>query len=137
MSESRTGRTGTNQPGNMAMSDRHFGQNQGGSTRRTESSETDLQQNHQTSLKSETDRTNPESEKYTNEFINSIYQSLTGTQTTKTKGKQKARHFKSRKTTITNLSSFNQNKIRRGPYQHHQENIQPQSYKIISCLIRN
>ena len=66
-----------------------------------------IQQNHQASFKSEINRTNPESEQYTNEFINSIYQSLTGTQTTKTKGKQKVRHFKSRKTTITNLSSFN------------------------------
>ena len=91
----------------MATSDRHFGQNQGGSTRRTKSPETDPQQNHQASLKSETNRTNPESEQYTNEFINSIYQSLTGTQTTKTKGKQKVRCFKSRKTAITNLSSFN------------------------------
>ena len=98
---------GTNQLGNMATSDRHSEQNQGGSTRRTESPETDIQQNHQASLKSETNRTDPESEQYTNEFINSIYQSLTGTQTTKTKGKQKARRFKSRKTTITNLSSFN------------------------------
>ena len=97
----------TNQPGDMATSDRHFGQNQGGSTRRTESSETNLQQNHQASLKSETNRTDPESEQYTNEFINSIYQSLTEAQTTKTKGKQKARCFKSRKTAITNLSSFN------------------------------
>ena len=103
----------------MATSDRHFGQNQGGSTRRIESSETNLQQNHQTSLKSETDRTDPESEQYTNEFINSIYQSLTGTQTTKTKGKQKVRCFKTRKTTITNLGNFNlseaeRNLLRRG-----------------------
>ena len=98
---------GTNQPGDMATSDRHFGQNQGGSTRRTKNLETDPQQNHQASLKSETNRTDPESEQYTNEFINSIYQSLTGAQTTKTKGKQKARRFKSRKTAITNLSSFN------------------------------
>ena len=97
----------TNQPGNMATSDRHSEQNQGGSTRRTESPETDIQQNHQASFKSEINRTNPESEQYTDEFINSIYQSLTGTQTTKTKGKQKVRRFKSRKTTITNLSSFN------------------------------
>ena len=69
--------------------------------------------------KSEINRTDPESEQYTDEFINSIYQSLTGTQTTKTKGKQKARCFKSRKTTITNLSSFNlseaeRNLLRRG-----------------------
>ena len=103
----------------MATRDRHFGQNQGGSTRRTESLETNLQQNHQTSLKSETDRTDPESEQYTNELINSIYQSLTGTQTTKTKGEQKVRHFKTRKTTITNLSNFNlseaeRNLLRRG-----------------------
>ena len=103
----------------MATSDRHFGQNQGGSTRRTESPETNLQQNHQASLKSETNRTDPESEQYTNEFINSIYQSLTGAQTTKTKGKQKSRCFKSRKTAITNLSSFNlseaeRNLLRRG-----------------------
>ena len=91
----------------MATSDRHSGQNQGGSTRRTKSPETDPQQNHQASLKSETSGTDPESEQYTNEFINSIYQSLTGTQTTKTKGKQKVRCFKSRKTAITNLSSFN------------------------------
>ena len=91
----------------MATSDRHSEQNQGGSTRRTESPETNIQQNHQASFKSEINRTDPESEQYTNEFINSIYQSLTGTQTTKTKGKQKARRFKSRKTTITNLSSFN------------------------------
>ena len=57
---------GTNQPGDMATSDRHFGQNQGGSTRRTESSETNPQQNHQASLKSETNRIDPESEQYTN-----------------------------------------------------------------------
>ena len=87
--------------------DRHSEQNQGGSTRRTESLETDIQQNHLASFKSEINRTDPESEQYTNEFINSIYESLTGTQTTKTKGKQKVRRFKSRKTTITNLSSFN------------------------------
>ena len=56
----------------MATSDKHFGQNQGGSTRRTESPESDSQQNHQASLKSETNRTDPESEQYTNEFINSV-----------------------------------------------------------------
>ena len=91
----------------METSYRHFGQNQGGSTGRTKSPETDPQQNHQASFKSETNRTDPESEQYTNEFINSIYQSLTRTQTTKTKGKQKVRRFKSRKTAITNVSSIN------------------------------
>ena len=54
-----------------------------------------------------TNRTSPESEQYTREFIDSIYQSLNGTKASKTKGKQKVRHFKSRKTTITNLSSYN------------------------------
>ena len=49
----------TNQPGNMATSDRHSEQNQGGSTRRTESPETDTQQNHQASFKSEINRTDP------------------------------------------------------------------------------
>ena len=51
-------------------------------------------------------RTSPESEQYTREFIDSIYQPLDGTKAPKTKGKQKVRCFKSRKTTITNLSSY-------------------------------
>ena len=54
-----------------------------------------------------TNRTSPEPQQYTREFIDSIYQSLNGTKASKTKGKQKARCFKSRKTTITNLSSYN------------------------------
>ena len=61
------------------------------------------QQNHQTSIQSTINRTSPESEQYTREFIYSIYQSLNGTKASKTK----ARRFKSRKTTITNLSSYN------------------------------
>ena len=110
---------GTNQSGDMETNNRHSGENKGGSTRRTEDLETYLKQNHQTGIESETNRTNPESEYYTNEFINSVYQSLTGTQSTKTKGKQKARCFKSRKTTITNLSSITlseaeRNLLRRG-----------------------
>ena len=40
--------------------------------------------------------------------MNSIYQSITGAQTTKTKGKQKVRCYKSRKTAITNLKSERQ-----------------------------
>ena len=54
-----------------------------------------------------TNRSSPESEQYTWEFIDSIYQSLNGTKASKTKAKQKVRFFKSRKTTITNLSSYN------------------------------
>ena len=65
------------------------------------------QQNHQTGIQSMTNRTSPESEQYTREFIDLTYQSLNGTKASKTKGKQKVRHFKSRKTTITNLSSYN------------------------------
>ena len=54
-----------------------------------------------------TNRTSPEFEQYTKEFINSIYQSLNGTKASETKGKQTVSCFKSRKTTITNLSSYN------------------------------
>ena len=66
-----------------------------------------------------TERTNPESEQYTREFIDSIYQPLNGIKASKTKGKQKVRCFKSRTTTITNLSSYNlseaeRNLLRRG-----------------------
>ena len=90
----------------MAANFRDIGEDQGWSTRRTEVTDTS-QQNHQTGIQSSTDRTSPESEQYTREFIDSIYQSLDGTKASKTKGKQKARCFKSRKTTTTNLSRYN------------------------------
>ena len=90
----------------MAANFRNIGEDQGWSTRGTEIMETN-QQNHQTGIQSLTNRTSPESEQYTREFINSIYQSLNGTKASKTKGKQKVRCFKSRKTTITNFSSYN------------------------------
>ena len=90
----------------MAANFRNIGEDQRWCTRGTEITGTN-QQNHQTSIQSMTDRTSPESEQYTQEFINSICQSLNGTKASKTKGKQKARCFKSRKTTITNLSSYN------------------------------
>ena len=77
----------------MAANFRNTGEDQRWSTRGTEIMETNQQ--------------NPESEQYTWEFIDSIYQSLNGTKASKTKGKQKARCFKSGKTTITNLSSYN------------------------------
>ena len=90
----------------MAANFRNTGEDQRWSTRGTEIMETN-QKNHQTSIQSMTNRTSPESEQYTREFIDSIYQSLNETKASKTKGKQKARHFKSSKTTITNLSSYN------------------------------
>ena len=90
----------------MATNFRNIGEDQRWSTRGTEITDTN-QQNHQTGIQSMTNRTSPESQQYTREFINSIYQSLNGTKASKTKGKQKARCFKSRKTTITNLSSYN------------------------------
>ena len=90
----------------MTTNFRNIGEDQRWSTRRTEITETN-QQNHQTGIQSMTNRTSPESEQYTREFIDSIYQSLNGTKASKTKGKQKVRCFKSRKTTITNLSSYN------------------------------
>ena len=102
----------------MAANFRNIGEDQGWSTRGTEIMETN-QQNYQTGIQSLTNRTSPESEQYTREFIDSIYQSLNGTKASKTKGKQKARHFKSRERTITNLSSYNlseaeRNLLRRG-----------------------
>ena len=90
----------------MATNCRNIGEDQGWSTRGTEITETN-QQNHQTGIQSTTNRTSPESEQYTREFIDPIYQTLNGTKASKTKEKQKVRHFKSRKTTITNLSSYN------------------------------
>ena len=90
----------------MAANSRNIGEDQGWSTRGTEVTEAN-QQNHQTGIQSLTNRTSPESEQYTREFINSIYQSLDGTKAPKTKGKQKVICFKSRETTITNLSSYN------------------------------
>ena len=69
----------------MATKSRNTRENQGRSTRRTEVMETNSQQNHQTGIQSLTDRTNPEYEQYTREFIDSIYQSLNGTKATKTK----------------------------------------------------
>ena len=90
----------------MAANFRNIGEDQRWSIRGTEIMETN-QQNHQTSIQSTTNRTSPESEQYTRKFIDSIYQSLNETKASKTKGKQKARCFKSRKTTITNLSSYN------------------------------
>ena len=90
----------------MAANFRNTGEDQRWSARGTEITETN-QQNHQTGIQSTANRTSQESEQYTSEFIDSIYQSLNGTKASKTKGKQKARCFKSRKTTITNLSSYN------------------------------
>ena len=90
----------------MAANFGNIGEDQGWSTRGTEIMETN-QQNHQTGIQSMTNRTSPESEQYTREFNNPIYQSLNGTKASKTKGKQKARCFKSRQTNITNLSSYN------------------------------
>ena len=90
----------------MAANFRNIGEDQRWSIRGTEIMETN-QQNHQTSIQSTTNRTSPESEQYTRKFIDSIYQSLNETKASKTKGKQKVRCFKSRKTTITNLSSYN------------------------------
>ena len=90
----------------MAANFRNTGEDQRWSTRGTEIMETN-QQNHQTSIQSTTNRISPESEQYTWDFIDSIYQSLNGTKASKTKVKQKVRCFKSRKTTITNLSSYN------------------------------
>ena len=102
----------------MAANSGNTGEDQGWSTRGTEVMETS-QQNHQTGIQSLTDRTSPESEQYSREFIDSIYQSLNGTKAPKTKGKQKVRCLKGRKTTITNLSSYNlseaeRNLLRRG-----------------------
>ena len=89
----------------MAENFRDIGKDQGWSTGRTEITETS-QQNHQTCIQSTTNRTSPESEQYTREFIDSIYHSLNGTKASMTKGKQKARCFKSTKTAITNISSY-------------------------------
>ena len=102
----------------MAANFRNIGEDQGWSTRGTEIMET-KQQNYQTGIQSSINRTSPESEQYTREFIDSIYQSLNRTKASKTKEKQKVRCFKSRKTTITNLSSYNlseaeRNLLRRG-----------------------
>ena len=52
----------------MAANFRNIGEDQGWSTRGTEIMETN-QQNHQTGIQSTTNRTSPESEQYTREFI--------------------------------------------------------------------
>ena len=62
----------------MAANFRNIGEDQRWCTRGTEIMETN-HQNHQTRIQSTTDRTSPESEQYTQEFINAIYQSLNGT----------------------------------------------------------
>ena len=127
----------------MAINSKTTGEDQGWSSRGTEVMETS-QQNHQTGIQSVTDRTSPESEQYTKEFIISIYPFLNGTKAPKTKRKQKARCFKSRKATITNLSSYNlseaeRNLLRRGLnfIQHHLENIQPKYYRITYYITEN
>ena len=72
----------------MATNFRNIGEDQRWSTRGTEITETN-QQNHQTGIQSTTNRTSPESEQFTREFIDSIYQSINGTKASKTKGSKK------------------------------------------------
>ena len=72
----------------MAANFRNIGENQGWSTRGTEITETN-QQNYQTGIQSSTNRTSPESEQYTREFIDSIYQSLNGTKASRPKESKK------------------------------------------------
>ena len=89
----------------MAANFGNIGEDQGWSTRGTETTETN-QQNHQTGIQSMTNRTSPESEQYTREFNNPIYQPLNGTKASKTKGKQKARCFESRQTSQISVATI-------------------------------